>query len=411
MTKTITTFIFLIFCYSVSAQVYWNGGSGKWTEASKWSTGQVPTAVDSVVINTEDARVSIANAGFVKIKAMYLGFESELTIETDNTLLVSGGAGDAITSFSGRFFIDGTLQVMNAAKSGMMLDARDQFNLTRLNNNGLIEVEGSGGNGIGAGGVALDNEGMIISERNTLAGISIGHPQGIDINRGTIICRNNSTGMRVSSDTFINEGTILISNSDGSGLSVTGNLNNTNVIEISDSGSRGVQVTDAGTIINTSESTIEVTNSFDGAVVTSGSTFQNNGRLQIISSNSFGLTLMDSSILKSFGLNEILIDTAQIGISAGDKSTIDLRGAVVVKNCSVDGVQQFGTSLFMLRASSSLSISKTTQSAYQLFDQSTSQFFSGTSLITDLITGTPVFSVNDSASLIMDDGAEMMIGI
>ena len=411
MTKTITTFIFLIFCYSVSAQVYWNGGSGKWTEASKWSTGQVPTAVDSVVINTEDARVSIANAGFVKIKAMYLGFESELTIETDNTLLVSGGAGDAITSFSGRFFIDGTLQVMNAAKSGMMLDARDQFNLTRLNNNGLIEVEGSGGNGIGAGGVALDNEGMIISERNTLAGISIGHPQGIDINRGTIICRNNSTGMRVSSDTFINEGTILISNSDGSGLSVTGNLNNTNVIEISDSGSRGVQVTDAGTIINTSESTIEVTNSFDGAVVTSGSTFQNNGRLQIISSNSFGLTLMDSSILKSFGLNEILIDTAQIGISAGDKSTIDLRGAVVVKNCSVDGVQQFGTSLFMLRASSSLSISKTTQSAYQLFDQSTSQFFSGTSLITDMINGTTVFSVNDSATLIMDDGAEMMIGI
>ena len=297
MSNAITTFIFLIICYSVSAQVYWNGGSGKWTEASKWSTGQVPTAVDSVVINTEDARVSIANAGFVKIKAMYLGFESELTIETDNTLLVSGGAGDAITSFSGRFFIDGTLQVMNAAKSGMMLDARDQFNLTRLNNNGLIEVEGSGGNGIGAGGVALDNEGMIISERNTLAGISIGHPQGIDINRGTIICRNNSTGMRVSSDTFINEGTILISNSDGSGLSVTGNLNNTNVIEISDSGSRGVQVTDAGTIINTSESTIEVTNSFDGAVVTSGSTFQNNGRLQIISSNSFGLTLMDLSLI------------------------------------------------------------------------------------------------------------------
>ena len=121
---------------------------------------------------------------------------------------------------------------------------------------------------------------------------------------------------------------------------------------------------------------------------------------------------MDSSILKSFGLNEILIDTAQIGISAGDESTIDLLGSdLYVKNCSVNGVQQFGTSLFTLKASSSLSISKTTQSAYQLFDQSTSQFFGGTSLITDMINGSTVFSVNDDATLIMDDGAEMMIGI
>ena len=412
MSNAITTFIFLIICYSVSAQVYWNGGSGKWTEASKWSTGQVPTAVDSVVINTEDARVSIANAGFVKIKAMYLGFRSELMIEKDNTLLVTGGNGNAVTSLSGKFYVDGTLQVMNAAKSGMQLNARDQFNLTRLNNNGLVEIAHSGRSGIDAGGAALDNNGTIISERNTLSGISTGHPQGIDFNRGTIICRNNSTGMSVSSSEFINEGPLLISNSDGSGLSVTGSLNNTNVIEISDSDGRGVQVTDAGTIINGSQSILEVRNSLNGALVTNGSTIQNSGKLQITSSTNFGLTLMDSSILKSFGLNEILIDTAQIGISAGDESTIDLLGSdLYVKNCSVNGVQQFGTSLFTLKASSSLSISKTTQSAYQLFDQSTSQFFGGTSLITDMINGSTVFSVNDDATLIMDDGAEMMIGI
>lgn len=373
--------------YSLSAQVYWNGGEGKWSEAVNWSTGQVPSAADSVVINTQDARVEI-NSGELKIKALYLGFRSELTIGEDVSLTVAGGSGDAITSPSGKFFINGTLKIIGATQNGMTLLGRNQFYPTRIENHGIIEVSGSGRNGIEGGFIGLENNGMIISESNTFFGISIGHATtGSDINNGTIISRNNGSGMIIKTNQFINSGSILISNSDGNGLTVLGNLNNANEVRISDSESRGIEVVDGGSINNSDQSSLlDVSESHVGALVRQGSEITNYGIFNISSSVTNGLEIADSSIYKAIGFNELTIDGAGTGISASGSSFIDLLGATVI-------------------------ITNTAQSACKLFDDSRSLFNQETMFITDNISGTEVFSVNDNAILTMELGAEMVIGI
>lgn len=413
MSKAITTFFLLIVCYSVSAQVYWNGGDGKWSVASNWSTGQVPTSADSVVIDTEDARVLLNEGVDLKIKALYLGFRAHLTIDEDISLLVTGGGGNAIESLSGKFFIHGTLEVSNAAHSGMSLNGRNQFNPTRIENSGTIEVSGSGRGGISGGILTLVNDGTIISESNTFSGISIGHDNGIDINNGTIISRNNGSGMKIKTNEFLNYGSIEISNNDGNGLTIQGNLYNDNEVRISNSDLRGIEIGQGGSMRNSDQSSlIDISDSGVGALVWQGSEIANYGIFNISTSATTGLELIDSSTYKAIGLNELTIDGAGTGISISGSSFIDLLGAtVIITNIGVNGIIQRGTSMIEANRTSNISITHTSQSAYKLFDDSSSLFYQGAMFITDNISGSDVFSVNDNAILTMADGAEMVIGI
>ncbi len=413
MTRTITSIFFLFICYFGTAQVYWNGGAGKWSVGSNWSTGVIPTSADSVVIDTEDARVSLASGDY-KIKALYLGFRSELTIDNSQILRVAGGAGDAVTSLSGKLHVDGTLDITSAARTGIILHARNEFNLALLTNSGLIHIVGSAGSGIVSGGGRIINDGKIISESNGSRGISVGHPSSNDINNDTIISRNNGEGgITVNSGrVFENHGAILIDNN-SNGLLVNGSLQNYNEIRISDSDNRGLAVFQAGFYENVSQSSLlEVRKSHTGAIVAQDSEIKNSGIFNIISSAHFGLELRDCSSFKTSGFNQVTIDTSLTGIVAYDETSADLTGVnLTVKNSSTSSVRQYGTSSFNFRSSSSLTILSTGLSAYQLFDESSSIFYGSTSILTDDILGTTIFSVDDSANLTIENTAEVTIGL
>jgi fibronectin-binding autotransporter adhesin len=109
----------------------WNGTTGNWSDATKWSCGQVPTSNNNVVINGGTVTLDGANGTTVSIVDMTLS-GGTLTSINNNTLALSG----ALTWSGGTISGTGTMTVAMATTitNAPILDTRS---LT-LNGGGTI---------------------------------------------------------------------------------------------------------------------------------------------------------------------------------------------------------------------------------------------------------------------------------
>jgi len=412
MLRITTILICTLSVHICNAQVYWNGGSGKWSEAQKWSTGIVPATTDSVVIDTEDARVTISNND-PKIKAVYLGFRAELEIDFGQSLFISGGGGNAFTSLSGKIINHGVIEISKAAKNGMVLNGRNEFNLSRLTNNGSILIQESTAGGLLAGQGVLVNNGTINSIRNGGSGYSIGHSNGLDMNNGILISKSNgAAGIVTRSREFINSGTISIDDN-STGLQVIGGaMFNNHRVDITDSDLQGLLVHQSGAFSNDRDTalvTIRLTNG-NGINVDSAS-ISNRGIINVISSTSTGMDFSRNSSYVANGSSLLIIDNAASGISLSGNSNMAIRSSVIINNCSRNAIRQFGNSSMDFLPNSNLNITNIVLSACRLFDTSELTFYETSSFTTDMITGTDVFLIADNAVFKVDEGVEVNIGL
>lgn len=407
MAKIIISFILYFVCISMFAQVEWNGGEGKWSVATNWSTGVVPTSSDSVIINTEDARVSIEN-GTIKIKALYIGYRSELRIDKYRSLLVANGGGDAVVVEKGKLFVDGTLDIVGAKGEGLMLTSFNGVDMPFLSNTGLIHIVGSTKVGLKATRADILNNGTLISESNGFGGFQqlFG---GKVTNNDTIIIRNNLAGLGVGPYTeFENNDFVLIDNV-GNCINLSGSIVNNSKIRTANSG-RALSIFDNGEFHNNDLSTFESDQNSTGITQLSETLMENEGLISVISTSFIAITLEDNSTFRTIADGKLFIDSCDTGISAEGTVTASFVDAqATIKNCNLSGIMQSSFSIFEF-VDAALIFENIDLTVYELFDQSTTYFNATSSLSTSGVLGGDLFFVQNDALATMMPGSEIALG-
>src|SRR5687768_18541767 len=98
-----------ILCFSLAtiAQNIWTGAtSTAWNTPTNWSTGQVPTATDDVIITPATNKPVISTTGAVA-KTVEVQFGTTLTIQSSGSLAVNGSRN--INGFTTAFYNNGTV--------------------------------------------------------------------------------------------------------------------------------------------------------------------------------------------------------------------------------------------------------------------------------------------------------------
>src|SRR6266849_481010 len=224
---------------AVAQNDIWKGGTGKWSDSTKWSAG-VPISSSNVLIDNGNGVVSSVTIDFNGAQA------GNLTIDSDDSVTIVDPS--IFTVFGPTIANAGTFS-MNAT-SGAILDI-----------SGSVTLKGSGG-------LTLSN-----NANNNIMGY--GQPSGATFtNQTTIRGAGNIGGNGIGSgNSFINQGTV--------------NANQTTPLTIA---------VGAGTVTNTG--TLEATNGATlslngGGIVTNmGGTLTNNGSMQLNSTGG-GSAILD----------------------------------------------------------------------------------------------------------------------
>jgi hypothetical protein len=192
----------------------WLGGTGLWSDASKWSAG-VPTSSNSVFIDN-------AKAGASSVTINYNGAQAgSLTIDSDDSLTI---VDPAIFTVFGPTIANGGTFSMNAT-SGAILDIsgsvtlKGSGGLTLSNNanNSIMgyaqpdnsfltnqtTIRGSGHIGSSNGGGFI-NQGTVNANQATPLSVSVGN--GVLTNTGTLEATNNATLVIDGGSTLTNTG-------------------------------------------------------------------------------------------------------------------------------------------------------------------------------------------------------------
>lgn len=175
----------------------WNGTTGNWSDATKWSCGQVPTSNNNVVINSGTVTLDGANGTTVSIVDMTLS-GGTLTSMNNNTLALSG----ALAWSGGTIGGTGTMTVAMATTitNAPTLDTRS---LT-LNGGGTIE---GGFNTSNGANLIIPLSKTLTVTNSTL--ILWGGNGGTLTLAGTLI-KNGVGALECNFQTFQNTGTVNI---------------------------------------------------------------------------------------------------------------------------------------------------------------------------------------------------------
>ena len=443
------------FCFT---QISWIGGNGDWEVASNWSTGNIPGINDDVVIDVAgEIRVDISNGNHV-IKSLFIGERDSLVIAIDQSLSVENADEYGIQIINGGLINHGELNVDGAEDIGIyVLSSNNLYG--ELENFGVVNINGSGGNGIHCSGIFANN-GELNSNFNDGDGIELwgfiaplhgtikcnSNNVGIDIrptavmsNYGEIVCTNNSTGMRILGEIYnFNPGTIDIDASVNFGITMNDSeLRNYNHIKVDGANVYGIVVANGGKVLNSKD--IIVHNCLFGLATENSSNqmdyneIKNYANLEIKSSN-IGLILGEQS-----GGFDSLLNTGTIAISdcsysgvlisrlsffknsselivdgctmngitiTGSDSKFENYGSVLTRDCGGYGIKQTNTSLYHCKEFSRTEIFNC-NAAWKLDFSSDLILDSGSVVKSDTITGADIFECIQASELDVPLGAEL----
>ncbi len=310
--------LFVSLCLSQSllaTTITWTGnGSGNlWSTAGNWNTGTVPSTSDDVIIPAGSGiiRFNYANRS---VQSLMIESGSVLRILSGRKLNVVGNIPQPLIN-SGTLFNRGTLQLANATNVAFI-------NFGSLYNRGLISMDNQNGTG-------LDNQGQVFNRGNgtmdfgKIYGVLIRTVSGDFLNEGKIrfLAGGEGENMFVG-DGFENASTGSIEYGDGhpGGFSVygTGATNNGLISFVnSASYSFSIYINSGSSFTNTANGKVIINS--DGGVVYNlmlpiNSSFENNGLLQISSSNgNSGIHVLSASLLNNAG-GKIVIDNSVTGL-------------------------------------------------------------------------------------------------
>jgi fibronectin-binding autotransporter adhesin len=284
----------------------WNGGTGNWTDSTKWSTG-VPTTTSNVLIDNGNSAASAVTVDTNPAQCNNLMIDSDdsLTVGSGQALYVGGStvnnAGTlGVTAFSGYLFFSGSSPTISNTGT-ISLNALSN-GTAGLNVSGTATLKGSGsvimtnaaGNAImgpyqPSPGASLTNQITIRGAGGIGGGGGIGagntftNRATINANQTTPLIITNNTG-----ETFINTGMLEATN--GATLELAGGtITNTGGIIHAATGSavvlqggptNGVTIT-GGTLSTSGTGTIQDNCCFNnstlnGVTISTGSLFELN---------------------------------------------------------------------------------------------------------------------------------------
>ena len=305
--------VFLFLCGTVPAafaQDNWKGGSGNWSDSSKWSAG-VPASTSNVYI---DHGNSSASAVTDDTNAQCAG----LTIDSDDSLTLP--TGSILTVFGPTISNAGTL-LMNATSGGANFDIAGTVTLT------------------GAGGLTMSNN---------AGNILFGYGQGTGatlINQSTI--RGSGTIQPGCSNTFNNQ--LIVNANQTTPLYVSicnGPSANTGTLEATNGGTLILEgnTQGGGTFDNTGGGIVHadpssIVQQYGSAILKNG-TLTTSGTGVIQANNGNGATALDGvtingtyQVINGFAyLNNTITNNGPFQIGTNSNSaTVDINGNVTLK--------------------------------------------------------------------------------
>ena len=319
----------------------WLGGTGLWSDGTKWSVG-VPTSSNSVFIDNGKTGASPVTINFNGAQC------GNLTVDSDDSLTLVDGT--IFTVFGPTISNAGTLSI--SASSGSPI----------LDISGSVTLKGAGGltisNNVGNTlmGYGQPN-GVSFTNQTTIRGAgSIGSPGSSTVTNQGIINANQTTPltMSVGAATTNNTGTLEATNGATLVLNGSGTVTNTGGIIHAEPSSTvqlesGVSIT-GGTLTTSGSGTIQANCCFnDGALngVTINGTFQVNGsNIEYLSG-----TIADNG---SIQLN-----------ASGGSSILDINGAVTLKGTGTLNMSNDANNFIMGYGQSSPGASLTNQITIQ----------------------------------------------
>src|SRR5260370_9344490 len=288
----------------------WLGGTGFWSDASKWSEG-VPTSSKNVLIDN-------GKSGASPVTINYNGAQcGNLTVDGDDSLIMVDGTiftlyGPTISN-SGNIFL-------NSAGFGVDFNFGGAVTLTGA---GTLTMSNSSANAIM--GYAQPSPGASLTNKSTIQGAGgIGSQSGNSFINQATVNANQTTPLTISvgSGAVANAGTLEATNGAALALSGSGTVTNTGGTLYADPASivslYGITIS-GGTLTTSGTGTIEAVCCL-GYRTLDGVTLNGNGTFQWISKNIGYLhgTITNNSSMKF---------TAPSGTSV----ILDVNGAVTLK--------------------------------------------------------------------------------
>ncbi len=283
--KSLTLYCLLLFSsLSLSAAtITWNGGSGNWDDPTMWSSGSLPTAVDSVIIT---------NSGKVFILAGINAQAASVNVHAVDTLMIANSS---------------TLSINNSAWTGLV-------NVGMINNKGNISISNTGHIGLLATGSMINYRSGVITITSTNGGLFI-TALGQFKNAGQIIIDDSSSDGLSNDGWLVNKaaGSIEVSNSRI--FRQNGRMYNFGAITIANTTSNGLSHT-GSEMINERSGSISIDQAGDNGLYTNA-TFSNRGEVSISNTTESGISLFQQATLSNGKRGEIyLSDVGTYGIEA-----------------------------------------------------------------------------------------------
>jgi hypothetical protein len=287
------------------AQATWNGGSGNWSDKTKWSTGQVPNGNVNVAI--DGGKLAASPVTLDTTAAV-----NNITIDVDDSLT---GIGTAVLTVNGTSINSaGTMTFTQSSGLGI-----GPMTTVTLSGGGTLTLSTSNNSicACGASGSALVNQ-------NTIQGVGA-------VGKGTLALNNRGT-----INANVSGGTLVVQPSS------TG-LTNSGTMEATNGGMLQISSGFANTPFNNSGGTIEASNGstvrLSGAIWTGGKlTTSGTGVFQVFAGNSTtldNLTNAGNFQVLSAGtltLGGTINNTGTISLnSTGSGTDLLINGAVTLK--------------------------------------------------------------------------------
>src|SRR6266478_5974518 len=311
--KTLVQVAVLTACLSpilaVAQNDNWLGGTGFWSDASKWSAG-VPTSSNSVFIDNAKAGASLVTINYSGARC------ANLTVDSDDSLTI---VDPTIFTVFGPTIANAGALSMNAT-SGAILDI-----------SGSVTLKGSGG-------LTLSN-----NAKNNIMGY--GQPSGATFtNQTTIHGAGNIGGNGIGSgNSFVNQGTVNANQTTPLTIAVAaGTLTNTGTLEATNGATLSLNgsgtVTNAGGTIHADPSSIVTLQSgmtiSGGSLTTSGSgTIQanccfNDGTINGVTING---TFQVNNNIQHLGGTITNNGSMQLNSTGGGSAILDVNGDVTLQ--------------------------------------------------------------------------------
>lgn len=350
-------------CYSsISATITWNGTTGNWNNASKWTGGVVPTATDVVYIPSGSVTIP---AGYHAVgRTVSVGPAGRLTIRQGSSLSVGEASGVNGVYNEGSVFVNGDLNILDLG-DWYSFGIRNKDTLS-ISGTGRITIGNTILNGIWNEAYVSNNGAITIDEayyavrllgaaswtNGANASLTISNADwwgihtdtnSVFTNRGLIDITGTGQHAILNYGNFINElpGNIQCSDGELEAISVYGTFENKSLVELTDNyyGIRnGYGYNGHGTFLNRSNGRIHISGSLIGINNTAYAiAFKNWGVITLQNISNTGINNQDDNFR-----NEAcgLIETSAY-ILVGDTAVFYNYGWI--KNMSTQNSLNFGS--------------------------------------------------------------------